>query len=223
MDLNLKGKRALISGGTYGIGLSCVNILTNEGCDVSTFSRHKDIDVLSDDFESQAQKFNDFDILINNVGGGGRWGKDFLSTDMSIWNDVYNKNMRAAIILTRTIIPYMFKKKWGRIITISSIYGKETGNGKPWFDSAKSAQISFMKSLSHDKYLVRNDITFNTICPGHIDIGGSNNDINVNDFPLGRMGSPNDIANIVAFLCSDLASFINGSCITVDGGESHSF
>jgi 3-oxoacyl-[acyl-carrier protein] reductase len=103
-------------------------------------------------------------------------------------------------------------KNKGRVITISSIYGKEKGEN-PGFCAAKSAQIAYMKSMA-GKY---NKITFNTICPGHIDVG--------KPFPDNPkvLGKPKDVANLVVFLCSDKARHINGATITVDGGESHSF
>jgi 3-oxoacyl-[acyl-carrier protein] reductase len=103
----------------------------------------------------------------------------------------------------------MRERGWGRIITISSIFGKEAG-GRPWFNMAKAAEISLMKSLA-GKY---RGITFNSIAPGHIDIGTKN---------FTGQGKPEDVANIVVFLCSDRAKHINGACITVDGGESRSF
>ena len=128
----------------------------------------------------------------------------------------------AAMRFTKLVIPFMRKQKWGRVVTISSIYGKE-GGGRPWFNMAKSAEISLMKSLSMDKRLVRDGITFNTVCPGHISVEGKTDEDNVEDFPLGRMGSPEEVANVVAFLCSEKTSLVNGACVVVDGGESRSF
>ena len=139
-----------------------------------------------------------------------------------MWTDVYNKNAMAAMRFTKLVIPFMRKQKWGRVVTISSIYGKE-GGGRPWFNMAKSAEISLMKSLSMDKRLVRDGITFNTVCPGHISVEGKTDEDNVEDFPLGRMGSPEEVANVVAFLCSEKTSLVNGACVVVDGGESRSF
>ena len=98
----------------------------------------------------------------------------------------------------------------------SSFYGKEVGPN-PWFTASKSAQISYMKCMSK-KF---NNITFNTICPGIINTTESNKKF-AKQKKL-SLGEPEDIANIVTFLCSDLAKHINGACITVDGGDSHSF
>lgn len=207
MNLNLKGKRALVTGGSRGIGKSIAKGLFIEGCVVEICSRTKGIiiDVIKDDL---SKIDGNYDILINNVGGGGRWGNENYE-DFNEWEEVYEKNAGVARKLTMKCIPYMKNKKWGRVVTISSIYGKESG-GRPWFNMAKAAEISLMKNLA-GKY---NGVTFNTVAPGHID---------VNNGKYQGEGRPYDVANLVTFLCSSKAGYINGACITVDGGESKSF
>ena len=257
MDLGLKGKNAVISGGTHGIGRSIALSLANEGCNVCVFSRDKkkvndmsnkikgvkklcfEADVLNKNLLNKTideivGNWGTIDIVINNVGGGGRWGKENIEeTSERVWQEVYDKNVTSARILTMRAIPYMRKNKWGRVITIASILGKE-GGGKPWFNMAKSSQISLMKTLAMTPYLVRDGITFNTVAPGAIMIPetGWEEEKNKNsllfrkkneELPLGRMGTTDEVANIVVFLCSELSSLVNGSCITVDGGESRSF
>ncbi|MBI2631637.1 SDR family oxidoreductase, partial [Candidatus Pacearchaeota archaeon] len=143
--------------------------------------------------------------------GGGTWGTEEYENFLE-WDEVYNKNAGFARKLTMKFLPYMKKHKWGRVITISSIFGKESG-GRPWFVMAKAAEIALMKTLA-GKY---EEITFNTIAPGYIDVGKS-----FLEKPR-FVGKPEDIASIVVFLCSDKAKFINGACIVVDGGESRSF
>jgi len=135
---------------------------------------------------------------------------------------------------TSLTIPLMKKNKWGRVITVASRYGKEAG-GRPWFAMAKSAEISLMKTLSLDKMLVRQGITFNSVAPGAIMIPDTGWDTRAKEdpqglknlvdkeFPLGRMGKPEEVASVVVFLCSERASLINGACLSVDGGESKSF
>jgi len=145
-----------------------------------------------------------------------------LDTPIEVWDQVYAKNARIAILLTRAVLPRMVKNKWGRVVTISSIYGKEAG-GRPWFNVAKSAEISLMKSLSQDKTFVRKNITFNTICPGHIHVEGKADEKDLEALPLGRMGTVAEVASVAVFLCSKQANLVNGACITVDGGESRSF
>jgi len=233
MELGLKGKSALISGGTHGIGLAIADLLKEEGCKTFVFGRSKEkLDAsghegtLYDALEGERGKafsaLPKCDILINNVGGGGRWGASVLATPIEVWDQIYAKNARIAVLLTRAVLPRMVKNKWGRVVTISSIHGKEAG-GRPWFSVAKSAEISLMKSLSQDESLVRKNITFNTVCPGHIHVEGKADEEDLEALPLGRMGTAPEVASVAVFLCSQQASLVNGACITVDGGESRSF
>ncbi|MCH7534200.1 MAG: SDR family oxidoreductase [Bacteroidetes bacterium] len=197
MELKLKGKTALVTGGSKGIGLAIKKVLEKEGVKVISWSRTEGVDLMI----KNVPEFPDVDILINNVGGGGT------SYDVEY---VFYKNIGLASYFTKQFMKQ--GKTWGRVITISSIYGKEKGHN-PTFTGAKAAQIALMKSLAG----TYKGTTFNTICPGHIDVG--------KEFPDNPkvIGKPEDVAGIVTFLCSDKAKHINGATITVDGGESHSF
>lgn len=223
-------KTALVTGGTRGIGLAICDRLAKDGVKVIACSRTKlegfpyswfHFDALN---EGSIEKMPDIwrraDILVNNVGGGGRWGSDFRKTELSTYEDVFSKNVWAALRFTKLCIPHMASQKWGRVVTIASVYGAEAG-GRPWFSMAKSAEVSLMKALSRDKALARAGITFNTVCPGHISVRGKPDEENLDALPMGRMGKPEEVGSIVAFLCRDEASFINGAQIMVDGGESH--
>jgi len=258
MHLNLDGKYALVTGGSHGIGKAIAIGLAKEGCNVAICARgadrvsdvvaeiekqgvkalgiHCDVLLKTDPFnvvDKIEEKWGGVDILINNVGGGGRWGTEVFE-DFYEWGEVYEKNAGVARKLTMAFTPYMRKKKWGRVVTIASIHGKE-GGGRPWFNMAKSAEISLMKTLSKAKYLVRGGITFNTVAPGAIMIPDTGwekeKEENPDKFlkevedilPLGRLGTPEEVANVVTFLCSQKSSFVNGSCIMVDGSESWSF
>jgi len=259
MDLNLKGKYALVTGGSHGIGLAIARGIAEEGCNVAICARNQEritqalmelqkigveaigvqADVLQPSNIESVMKtiiynWGTLHILVNNVGGGGRWGSDSVEdTAEQVWIDVYNKNAMATVRFTRLAIPFMRKQKWGRVVTIASIYGKE-GGGRPWFNMSKSAEISLMKTLAMNPDLVRDGITFNTVAPGNImipdtgweeemkkDLEGFKRMVNLK--PLGRLGTPEEVANMVVFLCSEKASLVNGACIVIDGGESHSF
>jgi len=260
MDLGIADKYALVTGGSHGIGRAIALALADEGCHVAVCARNErriqetveeikakgvdSVGVPADvlnlvDIERVVEKivksWGTLHILVNNAGGGGRWGKeDVEETPEDIWVDVYNKNALAAIRLTVRFLPYMRKQKWGRVVTITSTLGRE-GGGRPWFNVAKTAQTALMKNLAMNGDLVRSGITFNSIAPGGImipDTGwerekekdpqafGKMVDEN---FPLGRLGTPEEVASVVAFVCSEQASLLNGASILVDGGESRCF
>lgn len=260
MEFDLTGKVALITGGSHGIGLATALALADEGCAIAICARTQsrlveavaevkrrgveaigvagDATVLEDVrriFSSVIAKWSTIHILINNVGGGGRWGSPVVEeTAEDVWMDVYSKNALATIRFTSLAIPYMRKQGWGRVVTVTSIYGRE-GGGRPWFNMAKSAEISLMKTLAMTPYLARSGITFNSVAPGHIMIPGTGSEADQQrdpagyaawvdkELPLGRMGKAEEVANVITFLCSEKASLVNGASITVDGGESRSF
>jgi 3-oxoacyl-[acyl-carrier protein] reductase len=152
----------------------------------------------------------------------------------SVWQDTYNRNALASIRYTLLSIPYMRKLKWGRVVTIASKQGRE-GGGKPWYAMAKSAEIALMKTMALNFDFARDGITFNSIAPGAIlTEEGSWAEYLLqepdklkarllSEFPLGRLGLPEEVANVVVFACSEKASLMSGACIPVDGGESKAF
>jgi len=260
MNLGLQGKIALVTGGSHGIGLATAKALAEEGCNVTICARDKErlykatnelksygvdaigvtADVLnpadiSRVVETVIKRWGTVHILVNNVGGGGRWGSSIVEdTSEDVWMDVYNKNAMAAVRFTRLVIFYMRRQKWGRVVTVGSIFGRE-GGGRPWFNMAKSAEISLMKNLAMTHYLTRDEITFNTIAPGNVMIPdtGWEQESKTNpqafadrlerEFPLGRLGTPEEVASVILFACSEKATLLNGATIVVDGGESRSF
>jgi len=204
MNLNLKGKKAIITGGSKGIGESIKELLTKEGVNVLSFSRSDGYNLMDDAVRKEiiSNWIPKVDILINNVGGMG-------TSKEEDYDDCMKKNYT---IMKDFTLAFIKKRKEGRVITISSIYGKEKGSN-PGFTAAKAAQIAFMKNLAGK----HKNITFNTICPGHIQVG------KVFLYKPKKVGEVEDISELVVFLCSDKAKHINGATITVDGGESHSF
>lgn len=260
LDYGIVDKVVFVSGGSHGIGLEIAKMLGLHGCKVAFCSRTTDrlskakklldklgvesLPIQCDALDERSclnaidlalRHFGVVDILINNVGGGGRWGSEIVEeTDLEVWDEVYKKNARAAIIFTKHCLPGMQDKGWGRVVTITSIFGKE-GGGRPWFNMAKASEASLMKTLAMTKYLSRAGITFNTVAPGGIEIPGTGFederktdekaylDALDRDYPLGRLGRPEEVASVVAFLCSESASLVNGAQIPVDGGQSRSF
>lgn len=260
MDLGIAGKSALITGGSHGIGLACAQALAAEGVHIAICSRNptrlensktalasKKVKLLSVQADvldpASADKVMDVvdrawggvDILVNNVGGGGRWGKeDVEATDPGVWSEVYEKNAGAAVRFTRRALPHMRRHKWGRVVTVTSILGGKDGMGRPWFTMAKAAETALMKSLATNRNLARCGITFNSVAPGGIYIAGTAFEdekrrdpaaferMTDEHYPLGRLGTPEEVASVVLFLCSTAASLVNGANIVVDGGQSRS-
>ena len=260
MDLGIGGKFALVTGGSHGIGLQTALALADEGCNVAICARNearitravgelesRDVDAIGISADvllpadikrvmaTVIQRWGSIDILINNVGGGGRWGSSAVEeTGEQVWIDVYNKNALAAIRFTMLALPYMRKQRWGRVVTVSSIHGRE-GGGRPWFNVAKSAEISLMKTLAMNADLSRDGITFNSVAPGSIMIPDTGWEeerkrdpkefermLNLR-YPLGRLGKPEEVASVIAFICSEKAALVHGACIVADGAESSSF
>jgi 3-oxoacyl-[acyl-carrier protein] reductase len=259
MDLMLKGKVALVTGATLGIGKACAGALAEEGCNLAICARSKEtlaeasedlkakgVEVLAvqadmakaedvDRFVSEAaQKFGRIDILVNNAGTGR------LSDLMELPEEEFRYNMDlmlfSLIRSSKAVVFYMRERKWGRIINISSIFGKQPG-GLVDYDAIKAAVNMFTKDLAN--YLAKDNILVNAVCPGPIKtplwqgpgqladqlgqaLGMSGpeamNWFAEQNIPLGHHGDPEDIADLVVFLASDRAKFITGQSINVDGG-----
>jgi 3-oxoacyl-[acyl-carrier protein] reductase len=254
MELGLRGQVALVTGASRGIGRAIAQALAQEGCHLALAARSRDaleqaaeelrqhqVQVLpvsadltiADDckrlVEQIMQHFGRIDVLVLNAGGAP--GGSFLETSDEQWMIAVTLNLMAAVRLCRLVIPPMRERGGGSIITISSIYGRESG-GRPAYNTVKAAVISLTKALARE--FARDHIRVNSIAPGSILFPGSSWDRRqradpaamaafVNDeLPLGRFGKPEEIANAVVFLASDQASLITGACLNVDGGQSRS-
>jgi 3-oxoacyl-[acyl-carrier protein] reductase len=252
---DLAGKKALITGGSRGIGGAIAVALAQAGASIAIFGRDfeslkkqqqrlvdygvdveifpcdvLDAEQVSESWAALEAKWGGVDILINNVGGGGRWGSEnILKTPLFTWDEVLRKNLGVAIQLTSACLPFMKSKGWGRVLTVTSIYGVSIG-GRPWFNIAKVAQTTLTKNLAKNLDFTRNGITFNSIAPGAVFIEGTgwsemekNNPEEFRKFldslPLGRMGKPEEVASLALYICSKQSSYLNGSSITLDGGE----
>jgi len=256
MDLGIKGKSALITGGTRGLGLASLKSLSNEGVNIAFCSRSdqgiaetshilekkgvkyigikheisNDIDSLSELVNKAEKDIGDIDILVNNVGGS--LGSDsLLKDDLENYEKVFNLNFWSSLKLMKIISKKMIINKWGRIINISSIFGREYGGKSSSYMSSKASLIAATKHMAIET--AKLGITVNSIAPGSIKHhGGSwekfvNNSPKeeVDDFikqnlPMGDFGKPEPVGEMVAFLSSIQAFTITGTCINIDAGQS---
>ena len=239
--INLKNKKVFITGGTAGIGLSILESFYKLEADIFTIgtnvenlkniqSNFPEIKTANFNLENHQKieelvkeakdKLGGLDIVINNAG----ITKDNLAIRMSDeeWNKVININLTAVFLICKYSIKAMMKQDAGSIINISSIVG-HTGNfGQANYSSAKAGIVAMSKSLA--KEYAKKNIRINCISPGFIDTKMTKN-INeefkkklIENIPMGKLGTGNDIANCALFLASDLSSYITGETIHVNGG-----
>lgn len=170
------------------------------------------------------KKFNQIDILVNNAGmvqiGNDQPTKKFIEHSLESWNYGIDINLKSTFLVTRYILPYLKKQKFGRIINISSVTGPIVGiSGSTVYGSAKAAMLGLTRSLAIEEG--KNGITVNCVGPGWIKTGSSSEEeITAGQFtPIGRSGFPEEIGHTVVFLASKEASYITGQIIFVDGGN----
>lgn len=181
--------------------------------------------------EQTAQTFGGLDILVCNLGGSAPANKAFLDTTAADWQGVVGLNLLSTVAACRLAVPHFRQRGGGSIVIISSIYGREAG-GYAGYNAVKSALNSLSKTLSRE--LAGENIRVNAIAPGSILFPGSSWDRRQQadpegiaafvqrDFPFGRFGRPEEVANVAVFLCSAQASWVSGACIPVDGSQGHS-
>ena len=239
---NLKNKKVIITGATGGIGDAIIETFVNYGSNVlATGTNENKLNNLKNIYKNiNIKKFNilnhqeiekfiedccnifngDPDILINNAG----ITKDNISLRMSHeeWNNVINLNLTSTFLLCKYSIKKMLKNKYGKIINITSVVG-HTGNiGQANYAASKSGIVGFSKSLAIE--YAKKNINVNCVSPGFIKtnmtekIDPKFKETIISKIPSNRLGFPSDVANVVAFLSSDLANYITGETIHVNGG-----
>ena len=194
-------------------------LLTSGNCDIiiSDLSKSEGIDELAN---SAQEKMGQIDILINNAG----ITRDNLFMRMSEedWNEVINVNLNSIFKLTKHLIKGMIKRRYGRIINITSVIGVAGGAGQSNYSASKAGIIAMSKSLAQE--VGSRSVTVNSIAPGFIEtnmtakLSDDRKEEILNSISIGRLGKPDDIAGAVCFLASDKASYITGQTIHINGG-----
>ena len=243
--MTLSGRVALVTGASQGIGRACALKLAQSGATLALAARSQDklrelvseieaaggraaafaLDVgdeeqIKSTFKTVLAQFGKIDILVNNAG----ITRDQLVMRMkrADWDSVLNTNLTSAYLCTQQAIGSMLKQRWGRIINITSIFGQMGQAGQANYAASKAGLIGLTMAIARE--VGSRNITCNAIAPGFIETAMTSNlgdDFRQNAakmIPLGRVGSPEDVAGAVTFLASEEASYITGHVLNVNGG-----
>lgn len=244
--MNFENKTAVITGGSRGIGLAIAKKLASNGaniailyvgdeseginaknelseygtkveqyfCDVSDFEASKEV------IDKVIEEFGGVDFLINNAGITR--DKLVLNMDEKDFDAVINVNLKGTFNMIKHTYKHFMKKRFGRIVSTSSIVGLNGNAGQANYSASKAGIIGITKSVA--KELAGRGVTVNAVAPGYIGTDMTNalsdkvKDAMKAQIPAKRIGTPEDVANVVAFLCSDDAAYVTGEVIRVDGG-----
>lgn len=239
---DLSGKTALVTGASGGIGGAIARALHGQGANlVLTGTRREALDTLAAELNSRAAvavgdlsdpatpaelfktaeaAFGGVDILVNNAG----LTRDMLAIRMTDddWQKVLDVNLTATFRLTRAALRGMMGRRWGRVISITSIVGATGNPGQANYAAAKAALVGMSKSLAGE--MAARGVTVNCVAPGFIatamtdKLKDEQKEKLLAAIPCGRMGSPQDIAAAVAFLASPEAAYVTGATLHVNGG-----
>lgn len=240
----LQGKVALITGAAQGIGKACAHVFAEKGAKLILIDKKKEElkevskelrslghDVLDFNFDltrtgriegliSKIKERTHIDILINNAGFD-RPGT-LQKTELKGFIEVLTIHVLVPFLLMKLTVPDMVKRGWGRVINVSSVYGLLGAKGEIAYSTAKAAIIGLTKSVARE--VGQYGVTVNVIAPGIIrtppiiNMPEKYKDMILTQTPLGRMGEPEEVAKLAAFLASDDASYITGTTILVSGG-----
>ena len=240
MDLGIRGKTALVTGASMGIGRGIASALAREGVRLAVVARRRHLleelekelgqklviiecDLMQEDSAGKIARaaldgLGSVEILINNAGGSRKFTLD---SGEAQWEEALTLNFTRQRQLAHQLLPQMMAKKWGRIVNIT---GKSEPEGLNGAFAAKAAMHAWAKGLSRE--VGRHGITVNSIPPGRIMSEQILRNYSpeyrqkqsAEEIPVGEYGQPADIANLVCFLVSPLARYITGAVIPVDGG-----
>jgi len=246
MKIDLTGKVAVVTGGSRGIGQAIAQALARVGSRVAVLARDvakareaaaslgngaggkargygcdvTDARQVETTVAAVEKDFGQIDVVVNNAGTT----RDNLLFRIGEedWDTVLNTNLKGAFLVTKHAARGMIKRRWGRIINITSVVGISGNKGQANYTASKAGLIGFTKSVS--KELASRNVLVNAVAPGFIDteltrkITGGARETLLRAIPLGRLGEGADVAAAVVFLASEFASYITGQVLVVDGG-----
>jgi 3-oxoacyl-[acyl-carrier protein] reductase len=243
--MSLSGRVAFVTGASQGIGRACALKLATEGATVAVAARNQDklnelvneiiatggkaaaftLDVTDEEqvksaIKSAIAQFGKIDVLVNNAG----ITRDQLVMRMrrADWDAVLQTNLTSAYLCIQQVTSPMLKQRWGRIINITSIFGQMGQAGQANYAASKAGLIGLTMAVARE--LGSRNITCNAVAPGFIEtamteaLGDEFKQNAAKQIPLGRVGTPGDVAGAVAFLASDAAAYITGHVLNVNGG-----
>ncbi|HZQ69531.1 MAG TPA: 3-oxoacyl-[acyl-carrier-protein] reductase [Terriglobales bacterium] len=243
--MSLKGRVALVTGASQGIGRACALRLAHAGASVALAARNQEklnqvaaeitgaggvatpflMDVAEEEqiksgCKAALAQFGKVDILVNNAG----ITRDQLVMRMkrADWDAVLNTNLTSAYLCIQQVIGSMLKQRWGRIINVTSVFGQMGQSGQANYASSKAGLIGLTMAMARE--VGSRNITCNAVAPGFIEtamtssLGDNFKQDALKMIPLGRIGTPEDVAGAVAFLASDEAAYITGHVLSINGG-----
>jgi 3-oxoacyl-[acyl-carrier protein] reductase len=257
MDLGIKNRVAIVAASSQGIGKATAEAFAAEGCRVAMCARNAEalrtaadriktqhgVDVYAEAFdvtdpgavqrfvETVAKKFGSVDICVTNAGGPP--AKGFLATTYEDWNKAVDANLLSTVYFAREVIPHMQKKRWGRIVTITSITTRQPVPDLILSNAVRTAVVGLVRSLANE--FGKDGILVNNVGPGYTATdrlkqlakarsaasGKSEDEFFQGwgaDAAVKRVGEPREVADTIVWLASERASFITGQTILVDGG-----
>ena len=242
MDLAVKGRRALVTGASSGLGLGCAQALAAEGAVVTLVARSaerlaaaaatipggchtlvgdvSDLDSVEGLVARAEEVMGGIDILIANAGGPPPG--TFESTPLDAYEPALRLNLLSTVAMCRATVPAMRERRWGRVVAITSVSVRQPIGTLILSNTARAGLTGFLKTLAIE--VAGDGVTVNSLQPGlhHTDrlgalYGAATSDLAAG-IPARRLGDPGDFGRIAAFLCSDSARFVTGAAIPVDGG-----